>query len=134
MAGDFPNRMAMRLVEFGVGSDIAIVRCRFGPRRAIRRTTLGRSVAKSTAVPEFPMKTPEFYLVLKNRELDEQLENSVFEAGFDDSEMTVRNSRAAIWICHRQGELTELVRQALAQTRAAGIDVHHVEIESEVFA
>ena len=80
------------------------------------------------------MKTPEFYLVLRNRELEEQLENAVFEAGFDDSELTVRNDRAAIWICHRQGELTDLVRTALAQARAAGIDVHHVEIENEVFA
>jgi hypothetical protein len=80
------------------------------------------------------MKTSEFYLVLKNRDLDEQLENVVFEAGFDDSELTVRNDRAAIWICHRQGDLTNLVREALAQARAAGIEVHHVEIESEVFA
>ena len=80
------------------------------------------------------MKTPEFYLILKNRELDEHLENAIFEAGFDDSELTVRDDRAAIWICHRQGELTDLVRTALAQARAAGIDVLHVEIENEVFA
>ncbi len=80
------------------------------------------------------MKTPEFYLVLRNRELDEPLENAVFEAGFDDSELTVRDDRAAIWICHRQGELTELVREALSQARAGGIEVLHVEIENEVFA
>ena len=80
------------------------------------------------------MKTPEFYLVLKNRELETPLENAVFEAGFDDSELTVRNDRAAIWICHREGELTDLVREALAQARAGGIEVHHVEIENEVFA
>jgi hypothetical protein len=80
------------------------------------------------------MKTPEFYLVLKNRELEENLENAVFEAGFDDSELTVRNDRAAIWICHREGELTQLVREALSQARAGGVEVHHVEIEKEVFA
>lgn len=80
------------------------------------------------------MKTAEFYLVLKDRELNERLENAVFDAGFDDSELTVRHDRAAIWICHRQGELTELVRTALAQAQAAGIDVLHVEIENEVFA
>ena len=80
------------------------------------------------------MKAPEFYLVLKARELNEQLENAVIEAGFDDSELTVRSDRAAIWICHRQGELTDLVREALSQARAAGIEVHHVEIENEVFA
>jgi hypothetical protein len=90
-------------------------------------------VARSTPVLEFRMKTCEFYLVLRNRELDEQLENSVFEAGFDDSELTVRNDRAAIWICHRQGELTALVREALSQARGGGIDVHHVEIENEAF-
>jgi hypothetical protein len=80
------------------------------------------------------MKTPEFYLVLKNRELEEQLENAVFEAGFDDSELTVRNDHAAIWICHREGELTSLVREALAEARAGGLNVSHVEIENEVFA
>jgi hypothetical protein len=80
------------------------------------------------------MKTPEFYLVLRNRELEDQLENAVFEAGFDDSELTMRNDHAAIWICHREGELTALVREALAQARDGGIDVHHVEIENEVFA
>jgi len=78
--------------------------------------------------------TPEFYLVLKSRELDDQLADTVFEAGFDDSELTVRRDRAAIWICHREGELTYLVREALAQARAAGLQVSHVEIENEVFA
>lgn len=78
--------------------------------------------------------TSEFYLVLKDRDLDEQLENTVFEAGFDDSELTIRGDRAAIWICHRKGELTDLVRQALAQAQAAKLDVSHVEIESGVFA
>ena len=78
--------------------------------------------------------TPEFYLVLRHRDLDDPLSDAVFKAGFDDSELTVRGDRAAIWICHRQGELTELVRQALAQARAGGLQVSHVEIESEVFA
>ena len=78
--------------------------------------------------------TPEFYLVLKHHELHEELENAVFEAGFDDSELTIRGDRAAIWICHRQGELTDVVRHALAQAHAARLDVSHVEIESTVFA
>lgn len=80
------------------------------------------------------MKTPEFYLILKDHELEERLENAVFEAGFDDSELTVRDDHAAIWICHREGELTDLVRTALAQARTGGLDVLHVEIENEVFA
>lgn len=77
---------------------------------------------------------PEFFLVLNNSVLDDKLENSVFEAGFDDSELTMRGDRAAIWVCHRKGELTELVREALAQARGASLDISHVEIESAVFA
>jgi hypothetical protein len=78
--------------------------------------------------------TPEFYLVLKNSDIDDQLADAVFEAGFDDSELTVRGEHAAIWICHRQGELTKLVRDALAQAKKGGLAVCHVEFENEVFA
>lgn len=78
--------------------------------------------------------TPEFYLVLNDRDLHEALENAVYEAGFDDSELTIRGDHAAIWICHRSGELTTLVREALAQAQQAGLYVSHVEIENAVFA
>ena len=78
--------------------------------------------------------TPEFYLVLNDRDLHESLENAVYEAGFDDSELTIRGEHAAIWICHRPGELTTLVREALAQAQQAGLQVSHVEIENAVFA
>lgn len=78
--------------------------------------------------------TPEFYLVLKDREPDESLADAVFEAGFDDSSFTMRGGHAAIWITDREGELTLLVREALAQAQRGGLDVHHVEIENEVFA
>jgi hypothetical protein len=77
---------------------------------------------------------PEFYLVLNNSDIDDQLADAVFEAGFDDSELTVRGEHAAVWICHREGELTELVRVALAQAKKGGLAVSHVEIENEVFA
>jgi len=77
---------------------------------------------------------PEFYLVLKDRELRDELANAVFEAGFDDSELITRGGQAAIWICHRAGELTALVKAALQQAQAAGIGVDHVEIDNEVFA
>jgi hypothetical protein len=79
------------------------------------------------------MKNPEFYLILKDRDLCEELENSVFEAGFDDSELTVRGGHAAIWVCDREGELTQLVREALEQARTAGLRVMHVEMENAVF-
>lgn len=77
---------------------------------------------------------PEFYLVLKDDQLHDALESAVFEAGFDDSELTMRGGKAAIWVCHRQGELTDLVRQALNQARDAGLNVAHVEMESAIFA
>lgn len=80
------------------------------------------------------MTIPEFYLVLKDRDLHEQLAKTVFEAGFDDSELTMRGDHAAVWVCHRPGELTALVREALEQARRAGLRVTHVEMESAVFA
>jgi hypothetical protein len=80
------------------------------------------------------MKNPEFYLILKDRDLSDQLADAVFEAGFDDSELTVRGEHAAIWVCHREGELTELVREALEQAQKGGLRVLHVEMESAVFA
>lgn len=78
--------------------------------------------------------TPEFYLILKSREPDDSLADAVYEAGFDDSTFTVRSGHAAVWVTDREGELTDLVREALAQARQGGLDVLHVEIESEVFA
>ena len=78
--------------------------------------------------------TPEFYLILNDRDLSDVLENAVFEAGFDDSELTVRGDHAAIWVCHRPGDLTALVREALAQAQNAGLKISHVEIENAVFA
>ena len=74
------------------------------------------------------------YLVLCADDLYEELENAVFEAGFDDSLLTMRGGKAAIWIRDRQGELTELVREALSQARIGGLQVSHVEIENKVFA
>lgn len=76
----------------------------------------------------------EFYLVLTETGLTEALEKVVYEAGFDDSELTMRGGHAAIWVCHREGEITGLVRDAIAQARKGGLSVSHVEIESEVFA
>ena len=78
--------------------------------------------------------TPEFYLVLKNRDPDDELADAVFEAGFDDSMLTMRSDRAAIWVAHREGELTDVVRTALEQAQNGGLAVHHVEIENEAFA
>jgi hypothetical protein len=80
------------------------------------------------------VEKPEFYLILRAKDLDEELEDAVFEAGFDDSLLTMRSGHAAIWVTDRQGDLTDLVREALAQSRRGGLDVSHVEIENEVFA
>jgi hypothetical protein len=80
------------------------------------------------------MKIPDFYLVLKDNDLHEQLENAVYEAGFDDSSLTMRGGGAAIWIRHRPGELKQVVRDALEQARLGGLRVSHVEIECSAFA
>jgi hypothetical protein len=77
---------------------------------------------------------PEFFLVLRKGDPRRELEDAVFEAGFDDSELTVRGGHPAIWVCHRSGELTQLVRVALEQARLGGLHVDHVEIENAVFA
>ena len=77
---------------------------------------------------------PEFYLILKSREMTDDLADAVYEAGFDDSSLIMRSDRPAIWIRHREGELTEVVRTALAQARDGGLVVDHVEIENEAFA
>ena len=77
---------------------------------------------------------PEFYLVLIAEDLTEALENAVYEAGFDDCSLTMRGGHAAIWIRHRAGDLTQVVRDALVEARAGGLEVTHVEIENEVFA
>jgi hypothetical protein len=75
----------------------------------------------------------EFYLVLEDPEITEELENAVFEAGFDDSSLTVRGPRAAIWIRRRPGELKRVVREAIEQAKNGGLRVSHVEMESAVF-
>ena len=80
------------------------------------------------------MTNPEFYLILQTGELTDELADAVFEAGFDDSSLTMRGGKATVWIRHRPGELTDLVREALAQAAAGGLNVSHVEIENEVFA
>ncbi len=77
---------------------------------------------------------PEFYLILDADDLTEELENAVYEAGFDDSSLTMRGGRAAIWIRHRPGEFKEVVRQALEDARQGGLSVLHVEMENAVFA
>ncbi|RIK88633.1 MAG: hypothetical protein DCC67_00405 [Planctomycetota bacterium] len=78
--------------------------------------------------------TPEFYLVLRNTNVDDMLADVVYEAGFDDSSLVVRGGHAAIWVTDRSGELTELIREALAQASDGGLDVLHVEILRDVFA
>jgi len=77
---------------------------------------------------------PEFYLVLQEDDLSDELANTVFEAGFDDSSLEMRRNHAAILVNDREGELTQLVREALGQARKGGLCVSHVEMESEVFA
>jgi hypothetical protein len=134
MVGTSPSHVAIPSVASDAASDIVVAKCGFGRRREILKAMHGRFARKSMPVLEYRSMMPEFYLVLKDRDLHEQLAKTVFEAGFDDSELTVRGDHAAIWVCHREGELTQLVREALEQARQGGLQVSHVEMESEVFA
>ena len=77
---------------------------------------------------------PEFYLVLVADDITDELADSVYEAGFDDSSLMVRGSHAAIWIRHRPGELTQVVREAIRQAKEGGLRVSHVEMESDAFS
>jgi hypothetical protein len=79
------------------------------------------------------MRTPEFYLVLKDDDLHDELADAVYEAGFDDSCFTMRGGNAAIWVRHRPGEFVQVVRHALDQARQGGLSVSHVEAECDAF-
>jgi hypothetical protein len=79
------------------------------------------------------MMKPEFYLILDADDLSDELADIVFEAGFDDSSLVMRGGRAAIWICHRDGELTTVVREASKEAQVGGLRVSHVEFETETF-
>jgi hypothetical protein len=76
---------------------------------------------------------PEFYLVLKERDLNDQLADVVFEAGFDDSSLTMHGDRAAIWIRDREGDFIHLVRKALVQAQSGGLQVSHIAAECSAF-
>src|SRR5437773_1367643 len=97
----------------------------------IKRRALVAEVAERSIIR--PM-TPEFYLVLNDRDLSDKLADAVFDAGFDDSSLTMHVGRAAVWIRDREGELTVLVREALAQAQAGGLQVSHIAVETDAFA
>ncbi len=77
---------------------------------------------------------PDFYVLLKADELTDELADAVYEAGFDDASLVMRSGGAAIWIRHRPGDLAEVIREALSQAKRGGLEVSHIEMESEVFA
>lgn len=79
------------------------------------------------------MVTPEFYLILAAEELTGNLADLVYEAGFGDSSLIMQGGNAAIWIRHRQGDLKEVVREALGQAREGGLSVSHVAMDSDAF-
>src|SRR5256885_2305009 len=100
--------------------------CLDGGHKNIKRRVLVAEVAERRIIR--PM-TPEFYLVLKDCDLSDRLADAIFEAGFDDSSLTMHGGLAAVWIRNRKGELIDLVRVALAQARAGGLEVSHVAVE-----
>ncbi len=134
MAGVKSLHAATLIVECYVPMGTPIANYPFGQRHATLRAMLGTFDAELINAPELNKMTPEFYLVLNHDELSDSLADAVYEAGFDDSSLTMRGGQAAVWICHRSGELSALVREALAQAKQGGLVVLHVEIENEVFA
>ena len=118
-----------RTVGFTVAVDIADCQKSSGRRLAIR-SNHAKAIRDKVSMPVLGVphneRMPEFYLVLEGPETPrEELENAVFEAGFDDSSLTVRDGPcAAIWIWHRAGELTHVVDEAFeAGKQAAGLSV-----------
>jgi hypothetical protein len=87
-----------------------------------------------TNAREVSMPNPEFYLIRRAEELTDELADAVYEAGFDDSSLIMRGGRAAIWIRRRGGDFNSVVREALRQANAGGVQVDHVGIDNEVFA
>jgi hypothetical protein len=124
----------MRLEESFAGSGTANAKSRFGRRLAIPNTMRGIFEISLIPVPEQQAMNAEFYLILKERELTDELANAVFEAGFDDSSLVIRGNQAAIWIRHRPGDFKQVVHDAIEQARQGGLTVKHVEMESAVFA
>jgi hypothetical protein len=81
-------------------------------------------------IPYDESMTPKFYLILEADDLTDELADAVYEAGFDDSSLVMRNGGAAIWVRHRAGELQDVMREAVTQAERCGLNVLHVEIES----
>jgi hypothetical protein len=124
----------MRFVESFVNISTEIARSLSGQRLGIRSSTRETYARRLILAQELIAMNPEFYLILDSDELTDELADRVYEAGFDDSSFTMRGGKAAIWICHRQGEFKQVIHDALAEARKGGLRVSHVEIESEVFA
>ena len=77
--------------------------------------------------------TPEFWLVLEE-EFSDELADRVYEAGFDDSALTTGAGGAAtIEISSRRGDLSDLIRAAIAQAEHAGLCVRRVEMPRDAF-
>jgi hypothetical protein len=133
MAGELSCRKGTLIVAFLGDAVITIANSPFGPRLETLNDMPGTFAIRSMLVREQRMTNPEFYLILNENELTDKLADAVYEAGFDDCSLTMRG-KAAIWIRHRPGEFTHVVREALAQAKNGGLRVSHVEMESEVFA
>lgn len=81
---------------------------------------------------EVTAMSPEFWIVLDETP-NEELANRVYEAGFDDAIVTTAAGSPTIEIRHRQGELHELIREAISQSESAGLTVRQVVIPRAAF-
>ena len=75
----------------------------------------------------------EFWIVL-DESPTEELADRIYTAGFDDAIVTTAASGAAtIEIHHREGELRDLLREAISQAEGAGLSVRQVVMPREAF-
>src|SRR5690606_32085157 len=80
MAGPSRSPVVTPTVGSVADSYIVIARCGLGLQHGIQRATPIGFGKLLTPVPENPSMTPEFYLVLRNREADDTLADAVYDA------------------------------------------------------
>lgn len=78
------------------------------------------------------MKTYEFSLVLTASEVTDADCDRLFEAGCDDGSVVTRSGTTYVMFDRKAESLEEALRSAIAQVRAAGLDVARIEMDAPV--
>lgn len=78
------------------------------------------------------MKTYEFTIVLKAKDLTLDQCDALYEAGCDDGTIVTRNHTAHIAFDRESDSLEEAIRSASNEIRLAGFEIERVEMEAFV--